>query len=178
MYTIEFQKRGLPHAHILLILHPEDAPSTTDDYDRLVCAELPDPEGDANEVVLHSRVLRFMVHGPCGAVNPRCPCMEDDKCSKRYPKAFREQTSADREGYPEYRRREGRTVQFKCKMGTFTLDNRWVIPYNRAFLLKFNCHINVEVCSTVKYIHKYIYKVSCIYAFGFAFALVKSGCVF
>ena len=26
MYTIEFQKRGLPHAHILAILEPDDKP--------------------------------------------------------------------------------------------------------------------------------------------------------
>ena len=28
MYTVEFQKRGLPHAHILIILAPEDKPNT------------------------------------------------------------------------------------------------------------------------------------------------------
>ncbi|XP_071924924.1 uncharacterized protein [Coffea arabica] len=41
------------------------------------------------------------------------------------------------------------------------VDNRWVVPYNPYLLAKFNCHINVEICSTVKavkYIYKYIYK--------------------
>ena len=36
------------------------------------------------------------------------------------------------------------------------MDNRWVVPYK-----KYNCHINVELCSTVKsvkYIYKYVYK--------------------
>lgn len=35
------------------------------------------------------------------------------------------------------------------------------MPYNPYLLAKFNCHINVEVCTTVKsvkYIYKYIYK--------------------
>ena len=34
MYVIEFQKRGLPHAHILIILAPEDKLNSPDDYDR------------------------------------------------------------------------------------------------------------------------------------------------
>jgi Helitron helicase-like domain at N-terminus len=38
-YTIEFQKRGLPHAHILLWLEVQPNETTFDDY---VCAEIPD----------------------------------------------------------------------------------------------------------------------------------------
>jgi len=36
-----------------------------------------------------------------------------------------------------------------------------VVPYNSYLSLLFNCHINVEVCTsvaTVKYIYKYVYK--------------------
>ena len=32
VYSIEFQKRGLPHVHMLLIFHPDFGPVTTDDY--------------------------------------------------------------------------------------------------------------------------------------------------
>lgn len=41
------------------------------------------------------------------------------------------------------------------------LDNRWVVPYNPTLLMQYNCHINVEVCSSiksVKYLYKYVYK--------------------
>nr|XP_027078742.1 uncharacterized protein LOC113702010 [Coffea arabica] len=41
------------------------------------------------------------------------------------------------------------------------VDNRWVVPYSPYLLVKFNCHLNVEICSTVKavkYMYKYIYK--------------------
>ena len=41
------------------------------------------------------------------------------------------------------------------------VDNRWVIPYNTYLLATFECHFNVEICSTVqavKYLYKYVYK--------------------
>jgi hypothetical protein len=43
----------------------------------------------------------------------------------------------------------------------FDFTNQWVVPYNPYLLLKYNCHINVEVCSSitaVKYLYKYVYK--------------------
>ena len=40
VYTIEFQKRGLPHAHILVILADDCNPRDPSDYDKIVCAEL------------------------------------------------------------------------------------------------------------------------------------------
>jgi hypothetical protein len=42
VYTVEFQKRGLPHAHILLILSGRQ--HTWQEVDRVVCAEIPDKE--------------------------------------------------------------------------------------------------------------------------------------
>jgi hypothetical protein len=41
------------------------------------------------------------------------------------------------------------------------MDNGWVVPYNPYLVLKYNAHINVELCSTiksVKYLYKYVYK--------------------
>ncbi|XP_026450614.1 uncharacterized protein LOC113350698 [Papaver somniferum] len=43
----------------------------------------------------------------------------------------------------------------------FIADNRFVVPYNPWLLQKYDCHINVEVCSTiqsVKHLYKYVYK--------------------
>ena len=41
------------------------------------------------------------------------------------------------------------------------VTNRAIVPYNAGLLLEFECHLNVEVCSTVKsvqYLYKYVYK--------------------
>ena len=41
------------------------------------------------------------------------------------------------------------------------VTNQWVVPYNPFLLRKFNCHINVEMCSSInsiKYVLKYITK--------------------
>ena len=42
------------------------------------------------------------------------------------------------------------------------MKNQWIVPYKPYLLTRYNCHINVEVCSGVKtimYVHKHIYKV-------------------
>jgi hypothetical protein len=44
-----------------------------------------------------------------------------------------------------------------CCRGGFAFDNRWVVPYNLYLSLLFNCHINVEVCTSVTTV-KYVYK--------------------
>ncbi|XP_050093817.1 uncharacterized protein LOC126576549 [Anopheles aquasalis] len=154
IHVIEYQKRGLPHAHCLLILADSDKPRSAADYDRLVSAEIPDP---ANEQ-LHATVSKCMMHGPCGQANPSSPCMKDGSCSKRFPKQFCEETRQTQDGYPMYRRRnDGRTVTIK----NVALDNRYVVPYNPWLSHKYDSHINVEVCATVssvKYLYKYVYK--------------------
>ncbi|CAG7729840.1 unnamed protein product [Allacma fusca] len=40
VYTIEYQKRSLPHIHMLIILHEDYKPKTTEVIDKYVCAEI------------------------------------------------------------------------------------------------------------------------------------------
>ena len=84
-WTIEFQKRGLPHAHILVIMQPKDKPRTPEAVDRVVCAEIPDPD-DPEQARLYRTVTTSMMHGPCGLCDPSAPCMnEHGVCSKGFP---------------------------------------------------------------------------------------------
>ena len=99
-----------------------------------------------------------MMHGLCGNLNLSSPCMKNGKCSKNYPCNFNSVTIVNKNGYPVYHRRNpGYSVIKSVKI----LNNRWVVPYNPYFSLKYNCHINVEICSSiksVKYLYKYVYK--------------------
>jgi hypothetical protein len=156
IHAVEWQKRGLPHAHILLILAPEDKPTGPEDFDRMVCADLPDKETHPE---LYNIVTSCMLHGPCGAADPTCPCMRDGKCTKGYPREFSEHTLDTGNSYPVYRRRDNGRQHIG--RGGWHFDNRWVVPYNPFLTLRYNCHINVEVCSSVaavKYLYKYVYK--------------------
>ena len=87
VYTIEFQKRVLPHAHILLILSDFATPRDIVEYDRIACAELPDA---VLQPRLHAIIKRCMIHGPCGVAKKSAPCSRDGRCSKRLPKAFQQ----------------------------------------------------------------------------------------
>ncbi|XP_073362834.1 uncharacterized protein [Aegilops tauschii subsp. strangulata] len=155
VYVVEFQKRGLPHTHFLLIMDSKYKLIVPEQYDRLISTELPDKHKYPE---LYAMVVKHMMHGPCGALNPKNVCMQENRCKCRYPRPFNENTSQGKDSYPIYRRRDdGRRAKVRGKM----LDNRWVVPYNPYLLRMFNCHINVEVCSSikaVKYLYKYIYK--------------------
>ena len=44
MYTVEFQKRGLPHVHILLWLDGESKLKNSTDINKVISAELPNAD--------------------------------------------------------------------------------------------------------------------------------------
>jgi hypothetical protein len=111
MYTIEFQKRGLPHAHLLIFLHPSCKYPTPQDINKIISAEIPDQD---SEPELYQLVKSHMIHGPCGTSNTTSPCMGTGICAKWFPKKFQEETIVDHQGYPVYRRRQnGRFVEKK-----------------------------------------------------------------
>ncbi|CAN0898468.1 ATP-dependent DNA helicase PIF1 [Linum grandiflorum] len=153
--TFEFQKRGLPHVHIILWLQDIYKPTTPAKVDHIISAELPDPQHDP---VGYDAVTKFMLHGPCGDTHPTCPCMKNNKCSKYFPKPYASETTFDEHGHVTYRRRA--TAISAVKSGA-TLDNAFVVPYNRNLLVKYQAHMNVEIChkgQLIKYLFKYITK--------------------
>ncbi|GFU94212.1 ATP-dependent DNA helicase [Trichonephila clavipes] len=159
MYSIEWQKRGLPHAHILVWLINKITP---DQIDQIISAEIPDKHIDPN---LFDVVTKNMIHVPCGAFNNNSPCMSDGKCTKLYPRKLCvcvvSDTITGNDGYPLYRRRSvedgGKSVVLKVRNIDIEVDNRWIVPYSPLLSKTFKAHINVEYCNSVKSI-KYICK--------------------
>ena len=162
MHMVKYQKRGLPHIHILLILAEEDNIHNVGDVDRVICAELPpdpnEPGISKEEKEQRSRlehiVVTNMIHGPCSTLFPTADCMKDAKCKKFFPKPFQSRIVVDANAtYASYRRRcpsdGGRTIQIIRKGITYTADNSMVVPYNPLLLLQYKCHINVEKCASI-----------------------------
>ncbi|XP_071728373.1 uncharacterized protein [Rutidosis leptorrhynchoides] len=155
IHIIEFQKCELPHVHMLIWLTRYCKCKSPSDIDDLISAEIPSktdyPEG-------YKAVSEYMLHGPCGGNNMDAPCIIERKCSKHFPKPYYAETTIDDDGYANYRRRKNGETVTKAKT---TLDNSFIVPYNRYLLLKYNAHINVEWCNrsrAIKYLFKYLNK--------------------
>ena len=165
IYTIEWQKRGLTHAHILITMQDSDKPRTPEMIDKVVSAEIPDKIVNPK---LYDIITSNNIHGPCGTtINSNNPCMEGEgnqkHCTKKFPKSFTNTTIVREDAYPQYRRRApdqgGQTHKIRGK--EFVIDNSWVVPYNPALSLRYDSHINVEIVdnlAAVKYLYKYITK--------------------
>jgi len=178
-HCIEFQKRGLPHVHILIWLKIDRHfnPSTIDE---IICAEIPNPKidnvpdknnpGMFQEVdnPLYKKVTTSMLHGPCGTHNPTRSCMCDGCCKYNYPKDYVQATELSEDGFPRYRRRNpalNDKVSFSYEVHRnkklYKYTSKDVIPYSKYLMQRFNCHINVEYChsiNAIKYLFGYIYK--------------------
>ncbi|XP_031096933.1 uncharacterized protein LOC116001185 [Ipomoea triloba] len=155
IYIIEFQKRGLPHAHILLFLANNDRNAVSTFIDKMIAVEIPSKEVDPE---YYNCVEEFMVHGSCGHARKKSPCMLNGRCLKHFPKKFVDYSTFDEDGYTIYRRRDD--GRFVMKNG-IQLDNRFVVPHNRYLLLRYRAHMNVEWCNqsrSIKYLFKYVNK--------------------
>ncbi|XP_062028629.1 uncharacterized protein LOC133744551 [Rosa rugosa] len=148
-FVVEFQKRGLPHVHMLIMLDENDKLNNPEDYDRIVRVEIPDKD---EEPQLYDLGLKHMIHGSC---------MKNGRCNKSYPKSFANFTVQGNDAYSIYQRRASRLPVPLRRSGDTMVDNSWVVPYNTWLLLRYDCHINVEICGSiksVKYLYKYVYK--------------------
>lgn len=168
IHVVEFQKRGLPHAHILIILSKQCKLRTPADIDDCISAEIPGREFP----VLRELVLKHMIHRSCGnhnIHNVNSVCCEKGKCTKQFPKPFQDKTVLSEKTYPVYKRRSPenggetaeKTFYSNGKPYTVTVDNSWVVPYNPVLLLLTEAHLNVEATASieaVKYLYKYVYK--------------------
>ena len=153
MHVIEFQKRGKPHGHIVMrfVGPEEDMPKSAAAVDALISARLPVVEKDCTcapcsagnkAACLPLRKLtavkKHMLHKCAVGV---CLSKEEPRvCFRGYAKAACASTTTDDGGYPQYVRGVG---------------DEFVVPHNVDMLLKYDCHINVELCSTV-WVLKYL----------------------
>nr|GEZ25682.1 DNA helicase [Tanacetum cinerariifolium] len=127
LYTIEFQKRGLPHCHSLLWINAASRVQQDVDVDKYVCAELLNPISDVNAYAV---ISELMIHGPCGYANPSATCMKDDgHCNRNFPKPYCDKTYIDKDGFVHYRRRD---TEIQTQRQNVWLDNRYVVPYNKT----------------------------------------------
>jgi hypothetical protein len=145
IHSVEFQKRGLPHVHILIkfsadCTHPSD-------IDKVVSAEIPDDPQDA------VFVRKFMMHNhPSPDRPPSKYCQREGPdgtrtCRFKYPCRLQNETTIDAEGRVHYRRRKP--------------GDEMVVPHCLPLLRKFQCHINFEVANTshiFQYLFKYLHK--------------------
>ncbi|XP_074356767.1 uncharacterized protein LOC141696538 [Apium graveolens] len=99
MYVVEFQKRGLPHVHMLIWLDADSKKNLKQNVDNFVSAELPDPLLDP---VGYAAVKEFMIHGSCGLQNIKSPCMKDLRCIRHFPKKYCARTTFDDSGFLMY----------------------------------------------------------------------------
>ena len=160
VYRIEWQARGLPHAHMLLIL--EHKIMAISQIDSIVSAEMPDP---VVSPVLHALICKHMLHPRCDVDQQPRPssCRSDANgqlcdCKRHFPADMCSATAIIGDGFPKYRRR-GRHVTTD-RSGRIITDS-WVVPYNPYLILKYQCHINVQVCAHIrsfKYVYKYTFK--------------------
>ncbi len=151
MRVIEYQHRGLPHAHIVLQLSgspaPHEAAAAIAWIDKHISATTPilTDMSSAEDTLYSDYVTKHMVHTCASAVNG---CLKNDICKRRYScTTCKPSTYLDERNYPVYRR-------------PLPADLK-IVPHNRQILLDWNGHINVEYCGkdyTVLYLYKYLYK--------------------
>ncbi|TKR88260.1 hypothetical protein L596_012531 [Steinernema carpocapsae] len=180
VYSIEFQQRGLPHAHIVISLADPHKPRTPEDIDKICQAELPIVPEDvtdpnySKQKKLRELVELLMIHTPCEQ-NSNAYCRKNMKphwkmCRKHFPKSFENFSRLIDDDYAVLRRPNNgecsRYFSSYClQYPYFSLNsyatNQHVVAYNKLLLHKYQSHINVEIISNLrvlKYLYKYLFK--------------------
>ena len=158
MHVIEFQKRGLPHAHIVFRL--SDHPDSNDEAkllkycDDMVTAQMPVlPAEDDNSITANINrkyvelVTTKMIHH-CAVAPNGCKKTHDSQCKRRYSDtADPIMYTSFKNGYPVYKRPRP--------------EDRRVVPHNKSILIAWDGHANYEFASdfrSILYLFKYLYK--------------------
>ena len=166
VHVIEFQKRGLPHAHILITYSNAITPEIAD---LIASAELPDPQLQPQ---LFAAVSQKLMH-VCGV--GRCLDEHTHLCKRKFPKPYVDATYIDDKGQLHLRRRNNpdNTVRKRVQGPNGTtidaaLGNSFVVANCPQLTMEFDAHINVEIVngdpkappnpSLFKYLMDYLFK--------------------
>ena len=156
VYVIEFQKRGLPHAHIVFKVSMYafvTTPSSPifqqlrrnlniEDIDSIVSARIPAHPGRLRDLV-----LAHMIHSRDHLTKqPPARCNKNGRCCWDFPHSPCEYTQLNAKQGIDHARGPG---------------DEWVATYSPALLLLWEGHLHVQAIFTVDvflYIYKYLFK--------------------
>jgi hypothetical protein len=141
--VIEYQHRGLPHAHIVFRLKDVEFANVDEEIefiDKYFCAEVPSEDDDPE---YHALVMRYMIHRHSTGVNG-CRRKNGKGCKKGFTKTSIGPSGIDENGYPYYRRSKD--------------IDKSVVVHNREILIDWNGHACLEFATSTNTL-MYLYKV-------------------
>lgn len=115
MYSVEWQKRGLHHAYILVWLIDKVC---SEEIDSIIPVKI--PNSSTNQLLFYIITINIIC-GQCGNLNRLSPCISGGKCTKSFPKNFTNDAITNVDEYPTYRRRNtnngGQSLKKKIVVG-------------------------------------------------------------
>ncbi|KAL3091075.1 hypothetical protein niasHS_005038 [Heterodera schachtii] len=139
-YSVEHQKRGMPHIHILLILEEQGRLTTPEMVDQFVCARIPplppmedlSPEANQQRRLWHY-VTTMMLHD-CNAACIELNGQGRPSCRKHFPKPYSELTELSEVRYTNYVRLPADMVDGTFHAGASTIHPT-AVPNHEGHLL-------------------------------------------
>jgi hypothetical protein len=106
--VVEFQKRGLPHMHLLLTIDPDYVPHCPESVDMAITAQFVDRKEYPE---LYELQCKHMIHEPCGPPGPTKPnsippCWDckKNRCRHCFPKPMQSKTTFAENHFAQYAR--------------------------------------------------------------------------
>eukprot|EP00663_Eupelagonemidae_sp_cell21sb_P007461 gene7461-4256_t len=155
VYVIEYQERGLPHAHLVYRVEAQDGsqPLLAEHIDRVVQARFPDKDPATGKYKPEDEryvelIKKHMIHH-CSTREGGCrpPGWQYLRCKDGFPFPICAMTHVDPRGFVEYAR--------------LTEEDGRVVPHVREILEELDCHycrLVASLSKVLKYLMKYLHK--------------------
>lgn len=147
VYVIEYQHRGLPHAHIIIRLlngpNHDDMEECLEFIEKYINSTLPGIDEPEYRQLVQTKLLHKCSEGVNGCLNANGICTKKFKKNVTVNKSY-----FDDKNFPVYKRPNG-IVDWN------------VVPNNKELTMDLKCHVNVEFCISVyavMYLYKYLFK--------------------